>query len=130
MDVIGAALSLAAAAGAGHRSLGRRLEVPGTTVRGWLRRFGGRAERVRVFFTALAVATGVDVVVAGAAGGALADAVAALGMLWTVVAARFTGSLAGSVTGWQVGCSVSGGRLLSPWWVPGSRVESPTRVAP
>ena len=133
MDVIGAALSAQAVSSAGCRSIGRGLGVPVTTVREWLRRFGGRAE-VRVFFTALAVSTGVDVLVPGPAGGVVADAVAALGVLWTAVRQRFeagpvagpVAGLLGSVTGWQVGCSVSGGRLLSPRWP----LVSATRVRP
>src|SRR5712672_1988299 len=48
--VIGSALQ-AAAAGAGHRTIAAGLGRPASTVRGWLRRFAGRAEEVRVFFT-------------------------------------------------------------------------------
>lgn len=51
-SVIGSAL-LAKAAGAGHRSIAAALGLPACTVRGWLRRFGARAEEVRVFFTRL-----------------------------------------------------------------------------
>lgn len=51
-SVIGSAL-LAKAAGAGHRLIAANLGRPACTVRGWLRRFGGRAEQVRVFFTRL-----------------------------------------------------------------------------
>jgi hypothetical protein len=131
VDVIGAALAAATVVSAGCRSIGRELGVPATTVREWLRRFGGRAEQVRVFFTGLAVSTGVDVLVPGPAGGVVADAVAALGVLWTAVRQRFggcsgAGVLVGSVTGWQVGCSVSGGRLLSPRWpLVGANTSSP-----
>jgi hypothetical protein len=52
VSVIGAAL-LAKAAGAGHRRIAAALGRPACTVRGWLRRFGGRAEDVRVLFTRL-----------------------------------------------------------------------------
>ncbi len=45
--VIGAAL-LAKAAGQGHRPIAVLLGRPESTVRGWLRRFTGRAESVRV----------------------------------------------------------------------------------
>ena len=48
--VIGAALE-AAAGGDGHRKIAGRLGRAASTVRGWLRRFAGRAEPVRVFFT-------------------------------------------------------------------------------
>ena len=50
--VIGAALE-AKAAGAGHRSIARRLGRPVSTVRGWLRRFASRSEQLRVGFTRL-----------------------------------------------------------------------------
>jgi hypothetical protein len=52
VSVIGAAL-LAKVAGAGHRRIAALLGRPACTVRGWLRRFGARAEDVRVFFTRL-----------------------------------------------------------------------------
>jgi hypothetical protein len=44
-SVIGGAL-LAKAAGSGHRPIAVELEVPATTVRGWLRRFAARAELI------------------------------------------------------------------------------------
>lgn len=52
VSVIGSAL-LAKAAGAGHRSIAAAVGRPASTVRGWLRRFGARAEQVRVLFTRL-----------------------------------------------------------------------------
>ncbi|MHB1475476.1 MAG: helix-turn-helix domain-containing protein [Dermatophilaceae bacterium] len=51
-SVIGSAL-LAKAAGRGHRAIAVALGRPPSTVRGWLRRFGARAEQVRVLFTLL-----------------------------------------------------------------------------
>jgi hypothetical protein len=89
-----------------------------------LRRFAARAEAVRVFFTGLAIATGVDVAPPGPAGPGIADAVAAIGVLLTATRQRFAGAgLVGAVTGWEVAAAASGGRLLSPGWppvVPGS----------
>lgn len=52
VSVIGSAL-LAKAAGQGHRLIAAALGRPPSTVRGWLRRFGARAEQVRVLFTLL-----------------------------------------------------------------------------
>ncbi|HEY5877349.1 MAG TPA: DUF6431 domain-containing protein [Nakamurella sp.] len=119
VTVIGAALAAKAALGLGHRRIAARLGVPSGSVRGWLRRFAGRAEAVRVFFTGLAVATGVDVSVPGPAGSVVADAVAAVGVLFTAARRRFAGSgLVGAVTGWEVASAASGGRLLSPGWPP------------
>jgi hypothetical protein len=127
VDVVGAALSAKAAGGGGHRSIAAGLGVPATTVRGWLRRFAGRAEAVRVFFTRAAIATGVDVGAPGPApGGSVADAVAALGLLWAAARQRFEDSFAAGVGGWQVACSASGGRLLSPSWpLVGANTSSP-----
>jgi hypothetical protein len=117
--VIGAALAGKAARGLGHRRVAAELGVPAGTVRGWLRRFAARAEAVRVFFTGLAIATGVDVAPPGPAGPGIADAVAAVGVLLTATRQRFSGSgLVGAVTGWEVAAAASGGRLLSPGWPP------------
>jgi hypothetical protein len=117
--VIGAALAAKAALGLGHRPAAARLGVPPGTVRGWLRRFAARAEAVRVFFTGMAIATGVDVELPGPAGPGIADAVAAVGVLLTAARQRFAGfGLLGAVTGWEVAAAVSGGRLLSPGWPP------------
>ena len=52
VSVIGSAL-LAKAAGLGHRRIAAVLGRSACTVRAWLRRFGGRAGDVRVFFTRL-----------------------------------------------------------------------------
>jgi hypothetical protein len=119
VGVIGGALAAKAARGAGHRPIAVVLGAPASTVRGWLRRFSGRAERVRVFFTGLAIATGVDVAPPGPAGPGTADAVAAVGVLFAATLQRFSGSgLVGAVTGWEVASAASGGRLLSPGWPP------------
>jgi Domain of unknown function (DUF6431) len=117
--VIGAALAAKAARLVGHRSIGVDLAVPGSTVRGWLRRFTDRAESVRVFCVGLAIATGVDIFPPGPAGPGIADAVAAVGVLLTATRQRFGGSgLVGAVTGWEVASAASHGRLLSPGWPP------------
>jgi len=116
--VIGAALA-AKARGAGHRSIAVLVGAPASTVRGWLRRFAGRAEQVRVLLLGLAIGTGVDVAPPGPAGSGIADAVAAVGVLFAAAVQRFAGSgLLGAVTGWQVASAVSHGRLLSPGWAP------------
>jgi hypothetical protein len=112
--VIGAAL-VAKAAGAGHRRIAAGLGLPAETVRGWLRRFGSRAEGVRAWFTVLLVdAVPSDPSVPGPAGGLFADAVAAVLAAVGAVSARWPGVVAPSP--WQVASALSGGRLLAPGW--------------
>ena len=84
------------------------------TVRGWLRRFGSRAEAVRVFFTGLLVDDGVDPVPPAQGRSAFADAVAAVAGAAAAVSSRWPG--VGGVPPWLAACAASGGRLLSPGW--------------
>ena len=116
-DVIGAAIE-GRAAGAGHRPVGRRLEVPAVTVRGWLRRLASRLEPTRVLLLQVAVRAGVDVTVPAASGCRWRDLLAALDTAAQAVTGRFgpVGVL-GPVTAWQVAVGCSGGRLLSPGWL-------------
>lgn len=113
--VIGAALA-AKAAGAGHRRIAMVLGRPAETVRGWLRRFAGRAEAVRAVFTVWMRALAPDPVMPGPAGGMWADAVAAVAAATAAVASRF---VLLTVSPWEVATAVSGGRLLAPGW-PGN----------
>ena len=114
VEVIGAALA-ARAAGAGHRVIAQRLGRSAVTVRGWLRRFAGRLESVRSFFTVVMVRVGIDPVLPAAAGSVWGDAITAIGAAWQVVGRRFG---VGTATVWQSACAVSGGGLLSPSWPP------------
>ena len=75
VEVGGAALT-EAAAGAGHRRVAVGLARAAGTVRGWLRRFAGRAQAVRAWFTALAAALDPELGALAPAGSVLADAVA------------------------------------------------------
>jgi hypothetical protein len=112
VEVIGAAL-LAKAAGVGHRRVAARLGRPASTVRGWLRRFTGRAEALRVVFTALAATISTWAPLPQARlGGVFAAAVEAIG-----AAVRFA---VGAVSGWRLVCAVSSGRLLAPGWPAGA----------
>jgi hypothetical protein len=112
--VIGLALE-AKAAGAGHRVIAELLGRPASTVRGWLRAFTQRAERVRRVFTALAASLVADPPLPAPAGTAVADAVAA-------VAAAATAAEAvpgvGTVARWQLAAAVTCGLLLAPAWPP------------
>jgi hypothetical protein len=114
VEVIGSALEKAAD-GHGHRRIAKELGRFPETVRGWLRRFAGRAESVRVLFTGLAVRVAVEVVLPGPAGSVLGDAVAAVTAAAGSVASRFE---VGAVTAWQVVSAVSAGALLAPGWPP------------
>jgi hypothetical protein len=116
--VIGAALE-AAAAGAGFRKAARMLGRAASTVRGWLRRFAGRAELVREFFTVLLARTGPDPVMPAGAAGAVAAAVAAVAGAAAAVAQRWPE--VGEVPVWTAASAASGGRLLAPGWLPAGR---------
>jgi len=120
-EVIGTALE-AAAAGAGHRRIAGLLGRPASTVRGWLRRFAGRAERARAFFTMLLARTAPDPVMPAGAPGLVAAAVSAIAGAAAAVAARWPGI--GEVPVWAAASAASGGRLLAPGWPAAGRNAS------
>lgn len=113
--VIGAAL-LAKAAGSGHRPIALWLGRPAATVRGWLRRFAARAGLLRAAFTTLLCALDPDPPGLEPAGGAVADAVAAILAAAGAVARRWV--LVG-LSPWELAAAVTRGRLL----LPGGTVE-------
>ena len=119
--VIGAALE-AAAAGAGFRKAARLLGRPPSTVRGWLRRFAGRAEAVRVLFTVLLVRTSPDPVMPAGTASVVAAAVSAVAGAAAAVAQRWPA--VGQVPVWAVASAASGGLLLAPGWPPAGRNTS------
>jgi hypothetical protein len=119
--VIGAALE-AAAAGGGHRKIAGLLGRPAATVRGWLRRFAGRAEAVRVFFTVLLARTAPDPVMPAGRAGPVAAAVSAVAGAAAAVAARWP--LVGTVPVWPAASAASGGLLLAPGWPAAGRNAS------
>jgi hypothetical protein len=118
------ALIIKVASGGGWRHVADEIGVPGSTVRGWLRRIGARAQAVRVFFTRAGVGTGIDVVMPGPAGSPVGDVLAAVGLLVAAVRQRFGADAVGpagsggigEVAAWQVASAASGGRLLAPGW--------------
>ena len=112
-EVIGAALA-AKAMGKGVRPIAAANGRAAGTVRGWLRRFGSRAEAVRAFFTRLLVAVGVDPVPPAQGPSPFADAVAAVAGAAAATLSRWPGI--GEVTPWRLASAASGGRLLSPGW--------------
>lgn len=122
---------LAKAGGSGHRAIARRLGVPASTVRGWLRRAGGRLERVRAWFVSVGVAAGVDVRVPPASGSRWVDALAAVAVAWVAITGRFGRSgVFGAVTAAWVAVAGSGGRLLSPGWPRVALAVAPTPAGP
>lgn len=116
VEVVGAAIA-AKATGLGARPVAALLDRPLGTVRGWLRRFGSRAEAVRGWFTRLLCAVAPDPVPPQPAGSVWADAVTAMRAAAVAVAARFAVT---GVTVWQVVGAASSGRLLALGWPTGS----------
>ncbi len=104
--VIGAAIE-AKVAGAGYRRIAGRLGVPADTVRGWLRRFAERAERIRAHFTRWAVALDCEIGALLPAGGSVADALEAIAVAARVWVLRF-----GPGHPWRIASSLSGGVLV------------------
>jgi hypothetical protein len=103
--------------GRGHRQIGATLRVPAATVRGWLRRAGGRLEAVRVWFLTVAVRVGIDVTIPDEQSCPWSDVVAAIEAAAVALGQRFgPAGLVGAVTAAQVLVAVSGGRLLAPDW--------------
>jgi transposase-like protein len=109
--VIGAALA-AAARGRGHRRIARELGVPEDTVRGWLRRFAGRAGQVREIFTKVAAAVAADPVPLAPAGSPVADAVVAVAAAAAAICGRWPRLL--TVSPWEIACAVTGASLMAP----------------
>lgn len=112
VEVIGASL-VAKAAGWGHRRIAVLVGRPASTVRGWLRRFAGRAELVRAGFTALAVDVDPGTAPPLAAPTGFADAVVAVLTATVAVWRRWPG-LRLTVSPWLLASAVSHGGLLAP----------------
>lgn len=114
---------VAKARGMGHRGIAEALGRPVETVRGWLRRFAARAEGVRVVFTVLLRGLAADPVMPAAAGGAWADAVAAIEAAAVAAGQRFA---VFTVPVWEFVVAASSGRLLHPGWPdPALNTSSP-----
>jgi hypothetical protein len=111
VPVIGAALA-SAARGQGRRRIAAELEVPVDTVRGWLRRAGGRAGQVREVFTKVAAAVSADPVPLEPAGSPLADALVAVAAAAAAAAGRWPRLLA--VSPWEIASAVTNATLLAP----------------
>lgn len=112
VEVIGAALG-SAAAGRGHRRIAERLGRPPSTVRGWLRRFRGRAEALRSGFTGLLVGLDPLALLPEPAATVLGDAVAAVVAAAVAVVGRWGAAVSG-LSAWELAAAVTSGRLLTP----------------
>ena len=126
VPVIGAAL-LAKAGGAGHRPIAVTLNVPSSTVRGWLRRVVRVGQRVLAVLAVTAAELGVEFAPPAATTGPVAAVVELLGVLAAAVARR----LGGSCSPWRLAAVLTGGRLLTPtgpdFGLGGALVATPTR---
>jgi hypothetical protein len=127
VEVIGAAL-LARVWGWGYRRIAARVGRPISTVRAWVRRVTGNAQRIFVAFLGLVHELDTDPAPVAPAGSVFADAVAAVGAGVAAVARRFgTGVVV--VSAWRVAAALTHGRLLAPcppprlintrWHLPG-----------
>jgi hypothetical protein len=106
-EVIGGAL-VAHAGGAGHRPIALGLGRPPSTVRGWLRRFRGRAVELAGFFVQwlLVLAPATDP--PASTGSPVGDVVEAVGLATKAGRDRF-----GEREPWRLAARLSGGGLLS-----------------
>ncbi len=113
--VIGAAV-VAHVAGDGYRRIAGRLGVPADTVRGWLTRFGQRAELIRAHFTRCAVLLDPELGPVLAAQNSVGDALEAIAVCARAWVLRF-----GPAELWPIVSRVSGGLLFTtrvpafPW---------------
>ena len=121
VETVGAVLETVVEGPVGVRPAAANVQVPHTTARDWLRRFGSRAFELAVAFAALAVELGGDVIAP------LPDveryALAAFRGAWRAVLA-FPGWL--GVGRWGFVCAVTGGRVIAtnmnmPYLIVGKR---------
>jgi hypothetical protein len=115
--VIGEAIE-ANVAGDGFRRIADRLGAYPETVRGWLRRFAGRADQIRAHFTRCAVALDPELGPIMPAGGGVADALEAIAIAGRAWVLRF-----GPGEPWEIASRLSGGLLLGNTSRPLERVR-------
>jgi hypothetical protein len=123
VEVVGAAL-VAAADGRPWTKIAAELGVPFETVRGWLRRFFGRAELVRAWLLGLLTRLVADPRVPPGRVGPVSDALAVLEALGRQLPARWP--LVSALTRWQLVARLSRCALLAPHWpVDAANTSSP-----
>jgi hypothetical protein len=106
VSVIGEAIE-AKVAGEGFRRIAARLGAYPETVRGWLRRFVGRAEQIRAHFTRCAVALDLEQGRVLPAGSVTADALEAIAVAARAWVLRFE-----PANPWRIAARLSCGLLL------------------
>jgi hypothetical protein len=106
VSVIGAAIE-AKVAGEGFRRIAARLGAYPETVRGWLRRFAGRADEIRALFMRCAVWLDPELGPVMPAGSDVADALEAIAITARAWVLRF-----GPAGPWEIASRLSGGLLL------------------
>jgi transposase-like protein len=121
IETIGAVLESVASGDSGVRPVAKRLGIPHTTVRGWLRHFGRRAASLALSFAALAVELGGEALLPR--GDPRRDALGAMTAAW-MAACALPGWLAVSM--WRFCSAVCGGALVatntnSPYLIVGRR---------
>jgi hypothetical protein len=111
IEVVGQAL-VGSAQGRSHRSTAADLGLPDDTVRGWIRKVSGRAERLRTTGTAAARMFNAmfDPPLPTETGSPLAEAISALGRA-VAAARRMFGPIA---THWELLAVIAQGELLAP----------------
>ena len=107
---IGMALVMAGA-GCGHRPVAAALDVPATTVRGWLRRLRARAAGLRALFVRLALQLGAQPGRAPPPRDVLAWLLDAITVAHRAARERLGAAVAGCV--WSFSSAVSGGMWLA-----------------
>ncbi|PZS12577.1 MAG: helix-turn-helix domain-containing protein [Solirubrobacterales bacterium] len=108
VSVIGEAIEAKVAGQEGYRRIASRLGVAADTVRGWLCRFGERADQIRAHFTRCAVMLDPELGSVGPAASGAADALEAVAVAARAWVLRF-----GPAEPWQVASRLSGGLLLA-----------------
>jgi hypothetical protein len=107
-EVIGEALRGRCVEGRSRAEVVARAGAPWETVRGWLRRFGKKAEEIRCGFTALAHRWDAELAGIEPRGSVAMDALEAIGMAAGAAVRRW-----GWMPAWSLASGASGGRLLS-----------------
>lgn len=109
VTVIGEAF-LAKADGAGHRPIAVLLDVPPSTVRGWLRRMVAVAPQALAVLAVVAAELGTEFTPPATTADPVGAVVEMLGALAGSLARR----LGGSCSPWRLAAVLTGGRLLAP----------------